>query len=182
MTTRRSSPRRSMPLTAAQQSAAMSMCWSRARIAAAPRRRRRRSPASPKCCWPTMPPMPTLLAEEVAALLVELAPAYTPSPGAGDHQRQEHHAARRRAARCRADLRHRRRGVARHFRAPDLCRQRDRHGAVEGQDKVITVRGTGFRRRATAAAARRSRRSLPPARPACRISSAPSCPSPSGRN
>ena len=41
------------------------------------------------------------------------------------------HAARRRAARRDADLRHHQGGLARHVRAADLCRQRDPDGAVD---------------------------------------------------
>ena len=49
--------------------------------------------------------------------------------GAGDHHRQERDAARRRAARRDAGLRHHQGGVARHLRAADLCRQRHPDGA-----------------------------------------------------
>src|SRR5258705_8572 len=58
-----------------------------------------------------------------------------PHPRALDLERKEHPAARRRAARRAADLRHRRGRVARHLRAPDLRRQRSRHRQVEGPDQ-----------------------------------------------
>ena len=48
---------------------------------------------------------------------------------------QEHHAARGRAARRHADLRHHQGGVARHLRAPDLRRQRHPDRAIGRQEK-----------------------------------------------
>ena len=56
-------------------------------------------------------------------------------PRARDRLRQEFHAARGRAARRRADLRHQWHRIGRHFRAADLRRQRAVDGAVERQDQ-----------------------------------------------
>ena len=75
------------------------------------------------------------LAENLAPLLVELAAGLHPSAGAGDDRRQEFDAAGRGPARCDADFRHQRRRLARHLRAPDLCRQRAGDGAVERPDQ-----------------------------------------------
>ncbi len=101
----------------------------------APRRPRRRSPASPRCCTPTRRTSPSPVAENVAATVVALAKAggYSARARAGHRLRQERHAARRGAARRRADLRDHRRRIAGHLRAPDLRRQRLRDGAVEGR-------------------------------------------------
>ena len=76
------------------------------------------------------------LAEEVAGLIVGLMPGYDAVLTALDGLGQEHHAARRRAARRDADLRHHQGGVARHLRAPDLCRQRHPDGAIERQEEA----------------------------------------------
>ena len=96
---------------------------------------RARSPASPRCCSPTTPSLEHALAEDLAALVVPLRQELQPRARAGDHVRQEFHAARRGAARRGADLRHLRRRLARHLRAPDLCRQRARDRAVERRDQ-----------------------------------------------
>ena len=117
-----------------------------------------------------------MLAEPLAALIVALAPRLRRVPRARDHDGQERHAARRRAARRDAGLRYHQGRLARHFRAADLCRQRDRRPCSRSDaKKVITVRTTPSRRPA---------RAVPPtdrddrgaaADPAFRPSSARSC-------
>ena len=106
----------------------------------------RRSPAWRRCCSPMRRTCADVLAENVAALLrVTTREGLLAHPRAGDRLRQEHRAARRGAARRRADLRHHRRRVRRHLRAADLRRQRDRHGASRAiRSRSITVRTTGF--------------------------------------
>ncbi len=84
---------------------------------------------------------------------------------AGDHLRQERHAARRRAARRDAGLRHHRRRLGRHLRAADLCRQRHRDGPVERREEGghgarlgLQAGGAGGERRARSKASMRRRR------------------------
>ena len=72
---------------------------------------------------------------ELGAADRQARPRLQPRAGAGDDLGQEPDAARRRAARRDADLRHQRRRVGRHLRAADLCRQRAGDGAVEGPDQ-----------------------------------------------
>ena len=91
---------------------------------------------------------------------------------AGDDDRQEYRAARRRADRRDADQRrHRGRGSG-HLHPADLRRQRHRHRASNDAKKVITVRGTTFEKAAREGGMRRSSRSMPAATLASAISSA----------
>ena len=90
---------------------------------------------------------------------------------AGDHLRQEPHAADRGAAGRDADLRHHRRRRGRHLRAADLRRQRPRRPCSRRDaKKVVTVRADRLRpRRRAAAGAGRDRRRRRPT-PGCRRS------------
>ena len=75
------------------------------------------------------------LAEEMAALIVGLMGSYDAVRRRLHGVGQEHHAARGRAARRDADLRHHQGGVARHLRAPDLRRQRHPDRAIGRQEE-----------------------------------------------
>ena len=106
---------------------------------------RRSSTASPRCCSPTRRPMQHALAEPLAALIVSLAPKYDALRRARDHQRQERHAARRRAARRHAGVRCQQDAVG-----PDTFERPIYAGnaiqTVKSKDakKVITVRTSTF--------------------------------------
>jgi electron transfer flavoprotein alpha subunit len=75
------------------------------------------------------------LAEEVASLVAGLMGSYDAVVVRLDGVGQEHHAARCRAPRRHADLRHHQGGVARHLRAPDLRRQCHPDRAIERQEE-----------------------------------------------
>ena len=136
------------PSTAAHaSSAATCTCWSPGTT----RGERRagggaRSPAWPRCCTPTRRTCADGLAENVAAQVLAIAPGdyrhiLRPATAFGKNVA----AARRRLLDVAQISRHHRGRIARHLRAPDLRRQRDRHRAVAAiAIKVITVRTTGF--------------------------------------
>ena len=102
--------------------------------------------------------------------------------GGGDHDRKEHHAAGRGAARRDADLRcHQGRGAG-HLRAADLCRQRHPDRALARcQESDHRAHGGVPGDRRGRLGSRRSRLPPPPIR-AFPASSARSCRSRSGRN
>ncbi len=147
---------------------------------------RRRPPpsstASPRCCWRTAPAYEHQLAEPLAALIVSLAGNYDAHRRAGDHRRQELDAACRGAARRDADLRNHQGDRARHVRAADLCRQRHPDGEVVGSEEGhhrahLDLPGGGRGR----LGADRDHATRPTIR-RCRLSSARSCRSPTGRS
>ena len=77
----------------------------------------------------------TRAGREFSAAAGRAGPGLHPSAGAGDDRGQEFDAAGRRPPRRDADFRYQRSRLARHLRAPDLCRQRAGDGAVERPDQ-----------------------------------------------
>ena len=144
----------------------------RARTRARPRRRRRRSPAWRRCCTSTRRISRSPTAENLAAQVARVVAGrrLLARPRAGDRLRQERDAARRGAARRRADLRHHRRrsrptrSCGRSMRA--TCSRRcSRSDPI----KVITVRTTGFDAAAATGGNARDRDASPRRpTPACR--------------
>ena len=126
-------------------------------LQARPPRRPPSSTASPRCCSPTTPLYAHSWPSRLAALIVSLAGGYDAIVRAGDHERQERHAARRGAARRDADLRHHQGRRARHLRAADLRRQRHPDGAVAATPRRSSPCAPPRSRRRARAARRRSR-------------------------
>ena len=105
-------------------------------------------------------PMRAPLAEPMAALIVSLAGAYDAIRRAGDHQRQELHAARGGAARRDADLRHHRgRWRPDTFVRPIYAGNAIQTVQSSDAKKIITVRTDRFQAGRAKAVRRRSRRS-----------------------
>ena len=98
-------------------------------------RRRRRSPAWQRCCSPTTPAYDHGLAENIAPLIVELAANYSHvlAPATTSGKNMMPRVAALLDVMQISDIS----AVVsrRHVRAADLCRQRARHGAVEGPDQ-----------------------------------------------
>jgi electron transfer flavoprotein alpha subunit len=123
------------------------------------------------------------LAENLAKLIVSLAPNYSHVLAADHRERQERDAARRRVARRAADL-----GDQQRSRAPTPSMRSIYAGnamaTVQSSDKIkiITVRGTAFRGRRRHRRLGRDRERGAAATPALPALSARSCPSRSVRN
>ena len=148
MTARPSAPT-TLNAVAAATADGLATCtsWSPAADCRRAARRPPRSPASPRCCWPTTRPTTNWLAENLAPLLVKLAPSYSHSCWPPTTRRQELDAARRGAARRDADLRHRRSS-----RPTPSCGR--------------SMPATRWRRCSRATRSRSSRSAPPPSRPA----------------
>ena len=108
------------------------MCWWRARIARRSPMPPPRSPAWKKCCWPTPRFTPGMLAEPMEALILSVADGYdailAPATTSGKNFLPRV-AAKLDVPQISEIIEV---VVARHLRAPDLCRQRHRDGAGAG--------------------------------------------------